>query len=155
MPSKIHSPARSVDAPRFASCACARSATKCSSCADSLLGPTQARSTDHAGHGPESAPVVADTLGRRGEPLDRGVRAVMESRFGHDFSRVRVHADGGAALAALFFPDVPLVLMLSPRNRPGDDGNNRRQENAQAISSPGAGAASGDGGVEASATRSP
>jgi outer membrane protein OmpA-like peptidoglycan-associated protein len=36
----------------------------------------------------------------RGEPLDAAVRGPMEARFGHDFSRVRVHTDGSAADAA-------------------------------------------------------
>ena len=31
-----------------------------------------------------------------GTPLDAGVRSVMEGRFGHDFSAVRVHADSAA-----------------------------------------------------------
>src|SRR5262249_13401592 len=35
-----------------------------------------------------------------GERLDAGVRERMESGLGHDFSDVRVHADGGAADAA-------------------------------------------------------
>ena len=33
-------------------------------------------------------------------PLDGPVRGFMEARFGHDFSRVRVHDDAGAAAAA-------------------------------------------------------
>jgi hypothetical protein len=35
-----------------------------------------------------------------GAPLDRATRVSMESRIGHDFSRVRVHADGDAAAQA-------------------------------------------------------
>jgi hypothetical protein len=35
-----------------------------------------------------------------GQPLSTSVRAEMEPRFGHDFSQVRVHADGAAAGAA-------------------------------------------------------
>ena len=35
-----------------------------------------------------------------GQPLEPAVQAQMEPRFGHDFSRVRVHADAGAADAA-------------------------------------------------------
>lgn len=35
-----------------------------------------------------------------GSALPEQVRATFEPRFGHDFSRVRVHADAGAALAA-------------------------------------------------------
>jgi hypothetical protein len=34
---------------------------------------------------------------RSGSPLDGGVKSRMESAFGHDFSRVRVHTDGQAA----------------------------------------------------------
>jgi hypothetical protein len=35
-----------------------------------------------------------------GQPLDAATRAFMEPRFGFDFSRVRIHADGDAARAA-------------------------------------------------------
>lgn len=35
-----------------------------------------------------------------GQPLDSATRGFMEARFGHDFSRVRVHADGQAARSA-------------------------------------------------------
>jgi Domain of unknown function (DUF4157) len=35
-----------------------------------------------------------------GRPLESGPRSEMESRFNHDFSRVRVHTDPGAASAA-------------------------------------------------------
>ena len=38
--------------------------------------------------------------GRGGEPLAPAQRAFFEPRFGHDFSGVRVHADGPAAQAA-------------------------------------------------------
>ena len=35
-----------------------------------------------------------------GRPLEPTLRGTMESRFGHDFSRVRVHADGAADASA-------------------------------------------------------
>ncbi|HET9282822.1 MAG TPA: DUF4157 domain-containing protein [Candidatus Angelobacter sp.] len=35
-----------------------------------------------------------------GHPLDRETRTLMESRFGHDFSRIRVHVDSQAADSA-------------------------------------------------------
>src|SRR6185437_8114002 len=35
-----------------------------------------------------------------GQPLDRDTRAFMEPRFGHDFSKVRVHCDSRAAQSA-------------------------------------------------------
>jgi hypothetical protein len=45
-------------------------------------------------------PVVYDVLRSPGCPLDRDARALMEPRFGHDFSRVRIHNDARAASAA-------------------------------------------------------
>ncbi|HEX6747543.1 MAG TPA: DUF4157 domain-containing protein [Longimicrobium sp.] len=47
-----------------------------------------------------SAPHAAGIAGSAGRALDAGSRAFMESRFGHDFSRVRVHTDADAARAA-------------------------------------------------------
>ncbi|RME18715.1 MAG: DUF4157 domain-containing protein, partial [Candidatus Zixiibacteriota bacterium] len=44
--------------------------------------------------------IVHDALRPSGRPLDPSTRSFMEARFGHDFSRVRVHADGQAAAAA-------------------------------------------------------
>jgi hypothetical protein len=45
-------------------------------------------------------PIVHDVLRSPGQPLDRGTRAAMESRFDHDFSRVRLHRDERAAQSA-------------------------------------------------------
>jgi hypothetical protein len=45
-------------------------------------------------------PIVHEVLGSPGQPLDAETRAFMEPRFGHDFGRVRVHADGKAAESA-------------------------------------------------------
>jgi Domain of unknown function (DUF4157) len=41
--------------------------------------------------------IVQQVLGSPGQPLDAPAHAFFELRFGHDFSRVRVHADGQAA----------------------------------------------------------
>ena len=38
-------------------------------------------------------PIVHEVLRSPGQPLDPATRAFMEPRFGHDFSRVRVHSD--------------------------------------------------------------
>ena len=43
---------------------------------------------------------INSVRGGGGEPLPESVRAFFEPRFGHDFSRVRVHSDGRAAAAA-------------------------------------------------------
>jgi hypothetical protein len=51
--------------------------------------------------GPAAAPaIVQDVVSSPGEPLDAGTRAFFEPRFGHDFSRVRVHSDRHAAESA-------------------------------------------------------
>lgn len=60
----------------------------------------QRRSTNHLD--PSMVPpIVHEVLRSPGQPLDSATRAFMEPRFGHDFSRVRVHADARAAESAL------------------------------------------------------
>ena len=44
--------------------------------------------------------IVNDVLNSPGQPLDRSTRAFMEPRFGHDFSSVRIHANGNAGESA-------------------------------------------------------
>jgi hypothetical protein len=44
--------------------------------------------------------IVQDVLRSPGQPLDAATRAFMEPRFGHDFSKVRIHADAKAAESA-------------------------------------------------------
>jgi hypothetical protein len=43
---------------------------------------------------------IHETLAARGDPLTREAREVWEQRFGHDFRRVRIHADPVAAQSA-------------------------------------------------------
>ena len=45
-------------------------------------------------------PVVHDVLHSPGDPLESSTRAFMEERFGHDFSRVRIHAGTQASESA-------------------------------------------------------
>jgi hypothetical protein len=49
---------------------------------------------------PGLAAVMQDAAHDSASPLDRGVRAGLESRLGHDFSRVRVHSGPASAEAA-------------------------------------------------------
>ncbi|SFL96519.1 DUF4157 domain-containing protein [Variovorax sp. OV329] len=49
---------------------------------------------------PAAAAAVQSTLAGSGTPLEPSTRQFMESRFGHDFGRVRVHADAQAAGSA-------------------------------------------------------
>lgn len=45
-------------------------------------------------------PIVHEVLATPGQSLDPATRGFMESRFGHDLSRIRVHADSRAAESA-------------------------------------------------------
>jgi len=45
-------------------------------------------------------PAIGNAINAGGQPLDASLRGVFEQRFGADFSRVRIHADPGAAAAA-------------------------------------------------------
>jgi hypothetical protein len=47
-----------------------------------------------------TAAKVKEPLRSPGRPLPAGPRAAMESRFGHDFSRIRIHDDSAAASAS-------------------------------------------------------
>jgi len=60
--------------------------------------PVAARANDK---NTDTPPIVQEVLRTPGQPLDAGTRAYMEPRFGHDFSRVRVHTDARAAESAL------------------------------------------------------
>ena len=70
-----------------------------------IVGPTgecaacrQKRLRREASNG--TPKVVQEVLRTAGHPLEPGVRKTMENHFGHDFSRVRVHADTRAAESA-------------------------------------------------------
>ena len=54
----------------------------------------------HGGVGGEAPGIVHQALRSPGQPISPSVRASMESRFGHDFSEVRVHTDSVAAKSA-------------------------------------------------------
>jgi len=60
----------------------------------------QRKAVDHQAEDSSAPPIVPETLRSRGHPLAMATRSFMEPRFGHDFSRVRVHADAKAAESA-------------------------------------------------------
>ncbi len=83
------------------SCACAqhpRAGHACSACHQAGLTSLQRSAT--ARHDDGVPAIVQEVLRSPGRPLDAGTRAFMEPRFGHDFSRVRVHTDEKAAATA-------------------------------------------------------
>ena len=60
-----------------------------------------AKPTAAATHRESSVPaIVHDVLRAPGQPLDFQTRSFMEGKFGHDFSKVRVHADAEAGASA-------------------------------------------------------
>ncbi len=60
----------------------------------------QRRATEGNAGFAEAPPEVEDVLSSPGQPLDPASRAFFEPRFGHDFSRVRVHTGGAAEASA-------------------------------------------------------
>jgi hypothetical protein len=64
-----------------------------------MSSPIQ-RQSDRRSSFTEAPPMVEEILRSPGKPLDMATRAFMESRFRHDFGRVRVHTDARAALSA-------------------------------------------------------
>lgn len=62
--------------------------------------PRLDRSSTSSDRVPEVSASVYDVLRSPGQPLDQTTRQYMEPRFGHDFSRVRVHTDAAAARSA-------------------------------------------------------
>jgi len=73
--------------------------TECEDCRKKRLGIVQRFATGM--QTPSIAPpIVHNVLNSPGQPLDAGTRTFMESSFGHDFSRIRIHNDGQAAKSA-------------------------------------------------------
>jgi hypothetical protein len=63
------------------------------------IGRVMQRAALEAGSG-WAPPEVDAALASGGAPLADGTRGLMEARFGHDFSRVKVHDGASAALSA-------------------------------------------------------
>lgn len=84
-----------------------------------------------AEHEPETVPpIVHEILRSPGEPLDARTRSFFEPRFGHDFSRVRVHTDTKAAesaraVNALAYTVGNHVVFSSGQYQPKDHEGNR------------------------------
>ena len=75
---------------------------ECAECREKRLGVQRAPASPFGSRGAGAAvpPIVHEVLRAPGRPLDATTRAFMEPRFGHDFSRVRVHTDSTAAGSA-------------------------------------------------------
>jgi hypothetical protein len=79
-------------------CACSSSpkSGECEECKKNQLQRTAAGAAGIAA----APPIVHDVLRSPGKPLDASTRSFFEPRFGHDFSKVRVHTDDRAAASA-------------------------------------------------------
>lgn len=73
---------------------------KCAACEDDEKHAIHRKPDAHAPGAALDTPAAAHAASRGGAPLSPDLRAFYEPRFGHDFSHVRVHADGEAAHAA-------------------------------------------------------
>jgi lipoprotein-anchoring transpeptidase ErfK/SrfK len=88
-----------INAPLQRQCACGGSSSQegqCESCKQKKL---LRRATGSSGQA-AAPPVLHEVLGSPGHSLDDRTRAYFEPRFGHDFSKVRVHTDARAAESA-------------------------------------------------------
>ena len=71
---------------------------KCAACEEE---EALQRKNDGAGDEKLEAPsIVSDALGSGGSPLESHSRSFMESRFGYDFSNVKIHTDSVATKSA-------------------------------------------------------
>jgi hypothetical protein len=85
-------------------CVCGGSCTKCQS-EEEEQPPQEDLQMKHSSTSSNLSQATASTsvyevLRSPGQLLDSATRAFMESRFGHDFSRVRIHSDPTAAQSA-------------------------------------------------------
>jgi hypothetical protein len=71
---------------------------KCAACEEEDKKKVQMKPAELEGPAAnEAPPIVHEVLRSPGQPLDAATRAYFEPRFGHDFSKVRVHTDANAA----------------------------------------------------------
>lgn len=91
--------------------------------------------------------IVRKSLDTQSRPLDAGTREYMEQRFGHDFSRIRVHTDESASEAAraVGAPAYTVgrdIIFGARRYAPGTEGGRRllAHELAHVVQQAGAGA---------------
>lgn len=119
-PARSHTPAPFGTLQR--KCACGGSASsggECEGCKKKKLQRSA------AGSGPETAPpIVHDVLRSPGQRLDAATRSFFEPRFGHDFSKVRIHADAranesAASVNALAYTVGPQIVFRAGLYQPG------------------------------------
>jgi hypothetical protein len=84
-------------------CSCSASGgsgSECEQCKQQKEEKTLQRKAAGAVGSAVAPPIVHEALSSPGRPLDKATRDFFEPRFGHDFSKVRVHADATAHKSA-------------------------------------------------------
>ena len=101
-PGKAVAPATNSGPGVQRACACGGGCSDCKNKRpENERAPVQMKAAGPVGKtGMEASPVVQEVLRSSGQPLNGATRAFMEPRFGHDFSRVRIHTDTEAAQSA-------------------------------------------------------
>ena len=84
-----------IGSPLSRKCSCGGSG-ECEECKKRTLQ----RKTEGEAQSGYAPPIVDDVLRSSGHPLDAGTRGYFETRFGYDFSHVRVHTDARARQSA-------------------------------------------------------
>jgi hypothetical protein len=77
-----------------------RKCAKCDEDEKKILQAKEASGQVSENQNQDVPPIVHEVMRSPGKPLDSSTRAFMEPRIGHDFSKVRVHADTRAAESA-------------------------------------------------------
>lgn len=86
--------------PARSHCSCADSEEMCEECKQKQGGISMQRSAAGPAAPAQATRLVHEVLRSSGWPLDHATRAFFEPRFGHDFSKVRVHTGTAAAQSA-------------------------------------------------------
>jgi hypothetical protein len=84
-------------------CACGGSHAvhgECEACRRKRLSADSSAIAANEGQRGDIPNIVQEVLESPGQPLDTQARAFFEPRFGHDFSKVRIHTDGKAGESA-------------------------------------------------------
>jgi Domain of unknown function (DUF4157)/Bacterial protein of unknown function (DUF922) len=82
-------------------CACGAAPGVSGACAECEEKKLQRKANSmNAAKSFEAPPIVREVLGSTSRPLDADTKTFFENRFGHDFSRVRIHDDTRAAESA-------------------------------------------------------
>lgn len=110
-------------------CACGGLSGGNGQCSECAKKEEVQRSAARPAATPEAPPIIHDVLSQPGTPLDLNTRAFFESRFGQDFSNVRLHASGVAAQSARAVQALAYTvgdhIVLCAGHSPGASGSQR------------------------------